>query len=68
MPYETVSDLYYSRARMYNPRGGPRFMQPDPIGYDDGMNMYNRTKGDPVNFTDPWGVQERCAEASPGCR
>jgi RHS repeat-associated protein len=59
MPYETTSDLYYSRARMYNQRL-PRFMQPDPIGYGDGMNMYNRTKGDPVNFTDPWGLS--------GCR
>jgi RHS repeat-associated protein len=56
MPYETVSQLYYARARMYNPRISPRFMQPDPIGYDDGMNMYVRTKGDPVNFTDPTGL------------
>jgi RHS repeat-associated protein len=55
MPYETVSELYYSRARMYNPRFG-RFMQPDPIGYDDGMNMYVRTKGDPVNRIDPTGT------------
>jgi RHS repeat-associated protein len=55
MPYETVSDLYYSRARMYNPRL-LRFMQPDPIGYGDGMNMYAYVKGDPVNFTDPMGL------------
>jgi hypothetical protein len=40
---------------MYNPRLG-RFMQPDPIGYGDGMNMYARTNGDPVNFTDPTGL------------
>jgi RHS repeat-associated protein len=57
MPYETTSDLYYSRARMYNQRH-PRFMQPDPIGYGDGMNMYNRTKGDPVNFVDPLGLAD----------
>jgi RHS repeat-associated protein len=56
-PYETLSELYDSRARMYNPRL-PRFMQPDPIGFGDGMNMYNRTKGDPVNFVDPLGLQE----------
>jgi RHS repeat-associated protein len=63
MPYETVSDLYYARARMYNPRG-PRFMQPDPIGYGDGMNMY-KYPTDPVNFTDTWGMAEIVVT---GCR
>jgi RHS repeat-associated protein len=29
-PYETVSELQYSRARFYNPRLGGRFMQVDP--------------------------------------
>jgi RHS repeat-associated protein len=54
-PYETTSDLYYSRARMRNPRLG-RFNQPDPIGYGDGMNMYAYVGGDPVNYTDPSGT------------
>jgi RHS repeat-associated protein len=30
--------LYYYKARMYSPTLG-RFMQTDPIGYGDGMNM-----------------------------
>jgi hypothetical protein len=37
-----------------------RFVQPDPLGYDDGMNMYAYVKGDPVNFTDPMGLDRQC--------
>lgn len=34
-----------------------RFLQADPLGYEDGMNMYGYVGGDPVNFTDPLGLQ-----------
>ncbi|HEX6374085.1 MAG TPA: RHS repeat-associated core domain-containing protein [Allosphingosinicella sp.] len=52
------SHLLYYRARIYDPRLG-RFLQPDPIGYGSGMNLYAYVGGDPVNFTDPSGLKKR---------
>jgi uncharacterized protein RhaS with RHS repeats len=35
---------------------GGQFTQEDPIGLAGGMNLYGYANGDPINFSDPFGL------------
>ena len=48
-------DLYYMRARWYEPKTG-RFLSEDPIGLAGGTNLYRFGGGDPINRSDPTGL------------
>lgn len=70
--HDAETGLYYHRARYYDPQLG-RFLSEDPIGLAGGINLYAYAGNNPVNFTDPDGLdcgsqsdealQERVAEA-----
>jgi RHS repeat-associated protein len=56
-----ASGQLYRRNRQYDPSTG-RFTQEDPIGLAGGLNLYGFAEGDPVNFSDPFGLCPECDE------
>ncbi len=50
-----ASGYLYRRYRYVDPSNG-RFTQEDPIGIAGGLNLYGFANGDPVNFSDPFGL------------
>lgn len=56
--YDSETGLYHYRARTYNPILG-RFMQQDPTGYNDGLNMYAYVGNNPTNYIDPSGLRKK---------
>ena len=52
------SGKYFYRARTYDPVAG-RFLQRDPLGYVDGMGLYEYVQSGPCSFTDPRGTEKK---------
>ena len=60
------SGLLFRRHRYVDPASG-RFTQEDPIGLAGGLNLYGFAAGDPVNYSDPFGLQACDPPDDPKC-
>ena len=49
--------LYFNRARYYSPTL-QRFLSEDPAGFSAGINFFAYVDNDPLNFTDPFGLDK----------
>lgn len=60
--YDAGVRMYGFFARTYSPELG-RWLQRDPLGYVDGVNLYQYAQSAPTNLTDPLGLT---SVSSPG--
>jgi RHS repeat-associated protein len=53
--YDQETGLHYNYFRYYNPQTG-RYITPDPIGLEGGINLFVYVAGNPVRWIDRWGL------------
>jgi RHS repeat-associated protein len=53
--YDAFTGLHYNLNRYYNPELG-RYMEPDPIGLEGGLNPYVYADNNPISNVDPTGL------------
>jgi len=62
--WDSAIGQYYAPFRYYNPQTA-RWNMRDPLGFVDGPNVYAYVAGNPINYTDPLGLDglTPCAQA-----
>lgn len=63
--YDAETGLQYYRARYYDSSTG-RFLSEDPISFAAGPNQYGYVGGNPIRFTDPFGLFNLQGEGTGG--
>ncbi len=53
--YDQETGLHYNYFRNYDPPTG-RYVTPDPIGFESGINLFAYVANNPVNVIDPTGL------------
>jgi len=53
--YDPETGLHYNYFRYYDPTTG-RYITPDPIGLEGGINLWPFVAGNPLRWIDPWGL------------
>jgi len=53
--FDAETGLYFYKHRHYSPAIG-RFLQPDPVRYEDGLNLYQYGHNNPNVYMDPMGL------------
>ena len=56
--YDQETGLHYNWNRYYDPKTG-RYLTPDPIGLDGGINLFPYVANNPLNAVDPSGLETR---------